>query len=41
MTFEEYISELKKAIREALDVIQDGFLKVKEAVDDMEEGEEE
>ena len=38
MTFEEYISELKKGIREALDVIQDGFLKIKEAVDDMEEG---
>lgn len=38
MTFEEYISELKKVIQEALDVIQDGFLKIKEAVDDMEEG---
>ena len=41
MTFEEYISELKKVIREALDVIGDGFLKIKEAVDDLEEGEEE
>ena len=41
ITFEEYISELKKVIREALDVIQDGFLKIKEEVDDMEEGEEE
>lgn len=38
MTFEEYISELKKVIQEELDVIQDGFLKIKEAVDDMEEG---
>ena len=41
MTFEEYISELKKVIQETLDVIQDGLLKIKEAVDDMEEGEEE
>ena len=39
MTFEEYISELKKVIREALDVIQDGFLIIKDAVDNMEEGE--
>lgn len=41
MTFEEYISELKKVIQEALDVIGDGLLKIKEVVDEMEEGEKE